>query len=139
MPDVEHATERSHLLPHLAHDRRLSAVQHEADAGSILSTHVSKEEQLLANTSVGERLPYNDYTTIDWLHDLVGTYVPLPISTLTGTGERLLPISGHSRPTWYTWCPWLRFRVRPRMDRFRLDRHSDSMCGLLRRRCRGHC
>ncbi|KAL8860871.1 MAG: hypothetical protein Q9178_002626 [Gyalolechia marmorata] len=71
MPDVEHATERSHLLPHLAHDRRLSAVQHEADAGSILSTHVSKEEQLLANTSVGERLPYNDYTTIDWLHDLV--------------------------------------------------------------------
>ncbi|KAL9631883.1 MAG: hypothetical protein Q9204_004027, partial [Flavoplaca sp. TL-2023a] len=71
MPDVEQATERSHLLPLLAHDRRFSAVQNEADASSILSTHVSKEEQLLATTSVGERLPYNDYTTIDWLHDLV--------------------------------------------------------------------
>ncbi|KAL8882353.1 MAG: hypothetical protein Q9192_007597, partial [Flavoplaca navasiana] len=71
MPDVEQATERSHLLPLLAHDRRFSAVQNEADANSILSTNVSKEEQLLATTSVGERLPYNDYTTIDWLHDLV--------------------------------------------------------------------
>ncbi|KAL8980551.1 MAG: hypothetical protein Q9205_004403 [Flavoplaca limonia] len=71
MPDVEQATERSHLLPLLAHDRRFSAVQNEADANSILSTHVSKEEELLATTSVGERLPYNDYTTIDWLHDLV--------------------------------------------------------------------
>lgn len=72
MPDVEQATERSHLLPRLVHDRRFSAVQNEADTDSILSTHVSKEEQLLAATSVGERLPYNDYTTIDWLHDLVG-------------------------------------------------------------------
>ncbi|KAL8729891.1 MAG: hypothetical protein Q9166_004448 [cf. Caloplaca sp. 2 TL-2023] len=71
MPDVEHATERTHLLPHLAHDRRFSAVQQEADTDSLLSTHISKEEQLLATTSVGERLPYNDYTTIDWLHDLV--------------------------------------------------------------------
>ncbi|KAL8689894.1 MAG: hypothetical protein Q9218_004543 [Villophora microphyllina] len=71
MPDVEHATERTHLLPPQAHDRRLSAVQQEADADSIILTHVSKEEQLLAATSVGERLPYNDYTTIDWLHDLV--------------------------------------------------------------------
>ncbi|CAL8584571.1 hypothetical protein XPA_010158 [Xanthoria parietina] len=71
MPDVEQATERSHLLPRLVHDRRFSAVQNEADTDSVLSTHVSKEEQLLATTSVGERLPYNDYTTIDWLHDLV--------------------------------------------------------------------
>ncbi|KAL8851294.1 MAG: hypothetical protein Q9221_003824 [Calogaya cf. arnoldii] len=71
MPDVEPATEQSHLLPRLAHDRRFSAVRNEADTDSILSTRVSKEEQLLATTSVGERLPYNDYTTIDWLHDLV--------------------------------------------------------------------
>ncbi|KAL8785216.1 MAG: hypothetical protein Q9213_003485 [Squamulea squamosa] len=68
---MEHATERSHLLPRLAYDRRFSAVQQEADAESVLSAHVSKEEQLLVSTSVGERLPYNDYTTIDWLHDLV--------------------------------------------------------------------
>lgn len=72
MPDHEqHPTERTHLLPHLAHDRRFSAVQQEADAESLISAHVSKEEQLLAATSIGERLPYNDYTTMDWLHDLV--------------------------------------------------------------------
>jgi hypothetical protein len=29
------------------------------------------EEGKMANTAVGERLKYNDYTTIDWLHDLV--------------------------------------------------------------------
>ncbi|GME66260.1 H(+)/Cl(-) exchange transporter 5 [Neofusicoccum parvum] len=29
------------------------------------------EQQLMATSAVGERLPYNDYTTIDWLHDLV--------------------------------------------------------------------
>ena len=29
------------------------------------------EEIKMADTAVGERLKYNDYTTIDWLHDLV--------------------------------------------------------------------
>lgn len=71
MPDLEHTTERTHLIPHLAHNRRFSAVQQEVDADSLRSTHVSKEEQRLAATSIGERLPYNSYTTIDWLHDLV--------------------------------------------------------------------
>lgn len=28
-------------------------------------------ETEMADTSVGDRLPYNDYTTIDQLHDLV--------------------------------------------------------------------
>lgn len=45
---------------------------HEAETSSILSSHFSKDEQALGETAVGERLPYNDYTTIDWLHDLVG-------------------------------------------------------------------
>ncbi|EPS41765.1 hypothetical protein H072_4278 [Dactylellina haptotyla CBS 200.50] len=35
------------------------------------SSIISKEEQAMAATSLGERLPYNDYNTIDWLHDLV--------------------------------------------------------------------
>lgn len=71
--DVEQANERSHLLPpHGVYDRRISLIQLEDDARSIISSRVSKEEQALASTSVGERLPYNDYTTIDWLHDLVG-------------------------------------------------------------------
>lgn len=76
MPDVEQASERTGLLSRLAQDRRLSAVQHEADAESTISTRVSKEEQLLSSTSIGERLPYNDYTTIDWLHDLVSRRQP---------------------------------------------------------------
>ena len=58
--DEEQPHERSRLLPA---GRKLSTY-------SIVS-HLSKEEQLLAETSVGERLPYNNYTTIDWLHDLV--------------------------------------------------------------------
>ena len=32
------------------------------------------EEIKMADTAVGERLKYNDYTTIDWLHDLVNLY-----------------------------------------------------------------
>jgi chloride channel 3/4/5 len=67
--DEEHAIERTPLL---FRDRRLSSVAHDTDASSIISSHVSKEEQALGETAVGERLPYNDYTTIDWLHDLVG-------------------------------------------------------------------
>lgn len=72
-PDVEQATEHSSLLPH---DRRFSTLQHE-DAHSILSSHVTKEERALGSTAVGERLPYNDYTTIDWLHDKVCKELPL--------------------------------------------------------------
>ena len=70
--DIEQPTERTHLLQ-VANDRRLSAIQQEDEAHSILLSHVSKEEQALSETPVGERLPYNDYTTIDWLHDLVRT------------------------------------------------------------------
>jgi len=31
----------------------------------------TKETHDLASTAVGDRLPYANYTTIDWLHDLV--------------------------------------------------------------------
>jgi chloride channel 3/4/5 len=70
--DAEQATERTHLLYHVANDRRLSAIQHDDEAQSIVSSAITKEEAALAGSTVGERLPYNDYTTIDWLHDLVG-------------------------------------------------------------------
>lgn len=69
--DLEQATERTKLLYHVANDRRLSAVLQESDAQSLIGSHVSKDEQALASAPIGERLPYNDYTTIDWLHDLV--------------------------------------------------------------------
>jgi chloride channel 3/4/5 len=69
--DHEAAGERTPLL----HPNRLSQLQHEqdAEAQSTISSAVTKEEQQLAGSTVGERLPYNDYTTIDWLHDLVHT------------------------------------------------------------------
>lgn len=66
---AHNANEHTQLLP--APDRRLSTLQQRGDTQSIISSHLSKEEQLLSDTAVGERLPYNDYTTIDWLHDLV--------------------------------------------------------------------
>ena len=69
--DEEQATERTKLLSHVAHDGRLSALRQEEEAQSLIESHLSKDEQALHNSVVGERLPYNDYTTIDWLHDLV--------------------------------------------------------------------
>jgi len=66
---AQNPIEYTPLLP--AQDRRLSSLQLHGDAHSFISSHLSKEEQLLSETAVGERLPYNDYTTIDWLHDLV--------------------------------------------------------------------
>jgi len=76
MPQDEEVGETTHLLSprvaELSGRRRSSQRPNDVDeASSIISSHVSKEEQELAGTAVGERLPYNDYTTIDWLHDLV--------------------------------------------------------------------
>lgn len=71
--DVEQANERTHLLYFAANDHRLSQLQHDEEARSIVSSAVTKEDAALGESSVGERLPYNDYTTIDWLHDLVWT------------------------------------------------------------------
>jgi chloride channel 3/4/5 len=76
--DPEAATEHTALLHHVAHDRRLSLLQHAQDdeTRSLISSAVTKEEQHMAASTVGERLPYNDYTTIDWLHDLVLSPIP---------------------------------------------------------------
>ena len=75
MADEEQAGEHTRLLngSKKLNGGRLGVIQHEEDAQSIIASHVSKEERLLADQAVGERLPYNDYTTIDWLHDLVCT------------------------------------------------------------------
>jgi len=67
--DHDTAGEQTPLLQ----PNRLSQLQHEHDeeAHSIIASSITKDEQQLAGSTVGERLPYNDYTTIDWLHDLV--------------------------------------------------------------------
>lgn len=97
--DLEQATERTKLLYHVANDRRLSAVHQEEDAQSIIGSHVTKDEQALATAPVGERLPYNDYTTIDWLHDLVRssfqTMSRSQLIDLLYSDQRLLPPSGY--------------------------------------------
>ena len=81
--DPEQATERTKLLYHVANDRRLSAVLQENDAQSLIGSHVSKDELALSSAPIGERLPYNDYTTIDWLHDLVCKTLSPPYHCLT--------------------------------------------------------
>ncbi|KAG4442740.1 hypothetical protein IFR05_001757 [Cadophora sp. M221] len=73
MSHDEEANEHTQLLdPRIAElrGRKQSAQVHD-EAASIVESHVSKEDQELAGTAIGERLPYNDYTTIDWLHDLI--------------------------------------------------------------------
>lgn len=45
--------------------------EHDEEATSFIKSHITLSEQKMASSGVGERLPYNDYTTIDWLHDLV--------------------------------------------------------------------
>lgn len=78
--DPEPATERTHLLNAPAEegsqslgtlDQRFDGIRQGNTAPSIISSHLSGKERALAGTAVGERLPYNDYTTIDWLHALV--------------------------------------------------------------------
>ena len=73
--DEEHTNEHSQLLPHNKQPGTVS-VRPQSDAESILSSHLSRDELALGNTVIGERLAYNDYTTIDWLHDLVGSSAP---------------------------------------------------------------
>ena len=92
--DPERITEHTHLLPSSAHEGRLEALRRDSrehDAQSILSSHLSKEELALGSTALGERLPYNDYTTIDWLHDLVRQ--PLLLQSIwadPAQGQRLI-------------------------------------------------
>lgn len=86
-PDVESNEgihERTHLL-----NRRVAQVWDE-ETQPIISSAVSKEEQALGGTAIGERLPYNDYTTIDWLHDLVMFNIySLIVGALTHASYRL--------------------------------------------------
>ena len=61
-------------------NRRASYRAHwDAEADVFSTSHVSVDEAALANSTVGERLPYNAYTTIDWMHELVGVSTSLQI------------------------------------------------------------
>jgi len=69
MADDEEAADE--VSPLQSRTQRLGSVVHDPEVESAISSHISKEEQALGESAIGERLPYNDYTTIDWLHDLV--------------------------------------------------------------------
>ena len=91
------ADERSPLLAgQTGQDRRLSRlIQQDEEAASVVKSHVTAEEQAMADSTVGERLQYNDYTTIDWLHDLVGSvhFVPsFPFLGLSHNGRSKIHI-----------------------------------------------
>jgi len=83
---MEQANEQSPLLPghgQVLQDRRLSRLQQDEVASSVVKSHVSVEEMAMGGSSIGERLAYNDYTTIDWLHDLVRCFRHALQSTCT--------------------------------------------------------
>jgi len=72
MASKNQPTETTRLLSvSNAENRRLSVLQQRDESESIKQSNITKDEQALGGSTVGERLQYNDYTTIDWLHDLV--------------------------------------------------------------------
>jgi hypothetical protein len=103
-PLVNPAT--THL--HAAEYRRKSH-----DAASIISSRMSRDELALADTAVGERLPYNAYTTIDWLHDLVCLHPRLMLPPrpqdcqLTQFDRSKMPFdTAQSNPSAASAAPW---------------------------------
>ena len=80
----DHDADRIHFLPPsertpLINRRYMLNI----DAESISAG--TKESRDLTSTTLGDRLPYPNYTTIDWLHDLVrsDSFIPNPNSRLT--------------------------------------------------------
>ncbi|KAF1816802.1 hypothetical protein P152DRAFT_469331 [Eremomyces bilateralis CBS 781.70] len=64
--------ERTHLLgAHSDRTPRRNSRARESEVQSVVGSAVSKEEAALGQSIIGERLPYSEYTTIDWLHDIV--------------------------------------------------------------------
>jgi chloride channel 3/4/5 len=67
--DMANETERSPLLGHEGDGQARQLDQNSSSMAK--DPEASAEEVKMGETAVGERLKYNDYTTIDWLHDLV--------------------------------------------------------------------
>lgn len=65
--------ERAPLL-HANETRRRSELGTEEAA---IPSHGEFEEQKMTETAIGERLAYNNYTTIDQLHDLASSHYHL--------------------------------------------------------------
>lgn len=63
--------ERSPLLQANGDSRLHKAPHGSVEAGSTVESHQSVDEQKISHSSIGERLPYNQYQTVDFLYDLV--------------------------------------------------------------------
>lgn len=63
--------EQSPLLVDHDDSQRQSLASHAGDTDRALDRFISEDEQKLGAAYVGERLPYSDYSSIDFLHDLV--------------------------------------------------------------------
>ena len=73
------ANERSPLLGHEGGDQPAQLTQSSRSLNK--DPEATAEEVKMADTAVGERLKYNDYTTIDWLHDLVRFFTYIAVSS----------------------------------------------------------
>lgn len=68
------ANERSPLLAEQDPGQHERLISHTNSANNALEQFISENEQKLSETYVGERLPYSDYSSIDFLHYLVGAF-----------------------------------------------------------------
>lgn len=74
MPAGEDASFEQTPLLHAVFDDGRNSLEgaRDAEAASHVGSHLSEEEEFMSNSTVGERLPYNDYCSIDMMYDLVG-------------------------------------------------------------------
>lgn len=69
--EMDSASEESSLISS-DNDIQTYGIHHRGRQDSrTLDRYLSESEQRLKETYVGERLPYSDYSSIDFLHDLV--------------------------------------------------------------------
>ncbi len=78
MAEYQADDEMTPLRQSTRHERLNKAHFIDEEASSIIGSHITKDELLMGDSAVGERLPYNDYTTIDFLHDLVSRTLNFP-------------------------------------------------------------
>lgn len=71
MASTDPINETTALLSPNSPIQRTSHPSQPDETQSLVESAVSKEELLLGDSMVGERLPWNNYTTIDFQHDLV--------------------------------------------------------------------
>lgn len=99
-----------------------------------LDRYISDDEQRLKETYVGERLPYSDYASIDFLHDLVSNnklhFVPDNGPLNWHIGKRLRAPSCHSRSRRSALQDYQPSGPGFGLDGRSLDRHTYCMCRL---------